>query len=123
MTASKAKPATRVSWSRGGRHGRASLKLLGARRGEGMLVCADVAIPAAYEIDVFSSGEAHTVNGALEGDFSRLLSAEAPGEPRVCGARLRLDDGREIDIDLVDVEISAAGFDLRDDRVAADLLN
>jgi hypothetical protein len=107
--------APRVSWSRG----RSSLKLLGVRRGAGMLVLPDLAIPAAYAIDVFAQDEVRSFGGRLEGDFSTLLSADAPAG----GARLRLDDGREIAIDLVDVELSSADFDLQAPREGADLLN
>ena len=125
MTAKKSQPAkaeSKVSWTRGGWHGRGALKFLGARRGDGLLVCSQFAIPAAYQIDVFAQGEAHSVNGALEGDFSPLVSDDPPGDSRIGSARLRLDDGREIDIRLVDIEPSSAGFDVRDERLGADLL-
>jgi hypothetical protein len=118
-TATRAKPPG-SSWTQGGYRGGA-LKLMGARRGEGLLVCADLAIPAAYEIDVYAQGEGRRITGGLEGDFSCLVSSDAPDRP--LGARLRLDDGREIDIELVDLDDSSARFDLRDDRAGADLLN
>jgi hypothetical protein len=124
MTESKARPAAaggRVSWARG--RGRATMKLLGARRGDGLLVYADLAIPAAYVIDVYAQGDTHSASGSLEGDFSPLIADEAPDEPRMFGARLRLDDGRELAIELVDVEPTNADFDVREDRVGADLLH
>jgi hypothetical protein len=121
MTTSKARPATsgaRRSWGRGSR---SAMKLLGARRGDGLLVSAGLSVPAAYVIDVYAQGDAHTASGALEGDFSSLLGDEASDEPRP--ASLRLDDGRELAIELLDLEASTADFDVLGDDARADLLH
>ena len=67
------------------------------------------AVPAAYELDVFAQGETRTVQGKLEGDFSELVDADAGGGR----ARLRLDDGREIEIDVVDLEPCGADFEAK----------
>ena len=89
--------------------GRGQLKLVGARNGAGTLVWSGRAIPAAYELDVFAQGETRTVQGKLEGDFTELVDADAGGGR----ARLRLDDGREIEIDVVDLEPWGADFEAK----------
>ena len=89
--------------------GRGQLKLVGARSGAGTLVWSGRAIPAAYELDVFVQGETHSVQGKLEGDFSDLIDSDAGGGR----ARLRLDDGREIEIDVVDLEPWGADFEAK----------
>jgi hypothetical protein len=87
------------------------LKFLGARRGEGVLLWSDQVIAAAYEIDVFSLGESRTVQGALQGDFAALVSADPDSEPATRQARLRLDDGREIEIGLTEMAETFADFE------------
>jgi hypothetical protein len=96
-----------VYWSaRGSMRGRARLRLLGALRGAGALVWTGGAIAVAYELDIFGAGEARSASGALEGDFSALPAPDAadPDAPPITGARLRLEDGREIAIDLTSLE-------------------
>jgi hypothetical protein len=94
----------------GGWRGRDRLKLLGARRGQGAIVWSGLAIPAAYELDVFASGETHSILGNLEGDFSRLMAEGQERLTQTGGVRLRLDDGYEIAIDLVELEPGFADF-------------
>jgi len=103
-------PAPSATRPRGGSwRGRGQLKLVGARNGAGTLVWSGRAIPAAYELDVFAQGETRTVQGKLEGDFSDLVHGEAAGGR----ARLRLGDGREIEIDVIDLEPWGADFEAK----------
>jgi hypothetical protein len=89
--------------------GRGQLKLVGARNGAGTLVWSGRAVPAAYELDVFAQGETRTVQGKLDGDFSGLID----GDTDAGRAQLRLDDGREIEIDVVDLEPWGADFEVK----------
>ena len=85
------------------------LRLLRALRGEGALIWSGGAIPAAYELDIFGRGEDRQASGQLTGDFSALPDFSIrPGD-----RRLRLDDGREIAIDLVSQETATFGFDAK----------
>lgn len=110
-TATPRKPTARGrSGSHGPWRGRDRLRLVGARRGEGAVVWSGLAIPAAYELDVFASGPQCTIQGNLEGAFSRLRSHGLAGPVQAGGVRLRLDDGRELDIDLMELGASYADF-------------
>jgi hypothetical protein len=95
------------------RSGRATqLKLLTALRGRGALVWSGGAISATYELDVFTRGTAQTASGHMEGDYSALVERSASNrDDPAPGCRLRLDDGREIEIDLVSLDPAAATFD------------
>ena len=95
--------------SHGTWRGRERLRLVGARRGDGAVVWSGRAIPVAYELDVFASGAHCTIQGALEGDLSRL-KPRGPAGPIQTGVRLRLDDGQEIDIELAEVGTQSAEF-------------
>jgi hypothetical protein len=86
---------------------RSWLKLVGSRRGQGAIVWSGPPIPAAYELDVFAAATTCSIQGALEGDFAPLL-AEADADQPPHGVRLRLDDGREIAIDIVELEAGYA---------------
>jgi hypothetical protein len=83
----------------------ASLKLLRALRGKGALVWPGGEIAATYEVDVFARGAMHTVSGRVQGNLSALTGR---GD-----VRLRLRDGREIEIELASPGRSAAEFDAR----------
>jgi len=110
-TDTQRQPAARGrSGARGPWRGRDRLKLVGARRGEGAVVWSGLAIPAAYELDVFASGPVCTIQGALEGDFAQLRSRGLAGPIQAGGVRLRFDDGHEIDIELVELGPSFADF-------------
>jgi len=112
-----------VSW--GGRQktrGNVPLKLLGALRGAGMLVWSDGSAPAAYELDIYGRGETRTASGNLEGDFSGILF-EDEARPQPGGYQLRLDDGRDLQIELTFMEAAAAGFEARETPANAEVLS
>jgi hypothetical protein len=120
----KAAPAP-VYWSaRGSMRGRPKLKLLGSLRGAGAMLWSGGEIAVAYELDIFGSGEARSASGALEGDFSVLPppAEDAPDAPPVTGARLRLDGGRELAIDLTSLEPDLAEVEAHLTAKDADLL-
>jgi hypothetical protein len=108
------------SWRWGGGRGRATapLKLLGALRGRGVLIWSGGKAAAAYELDIFGRGASHSANGQLEGDFAPLLRRNRRGGPPTSG-RLRLEDGREIEMELVSIEAEVVEVD---GPVGADLL-
>jgi hypothetical protein len=111
-----------VQSSRIWRSGRgAQLKLLGALRGQGALLWSGRSISATYELDVFARGSVRAVSGHVEGDFSTLVDDD-PDAERSHGSRLRLADGREIEIELVSVESAAAEFDACSPSAGAALL-
>ena len=85
------------------------LKLLASLRGEGVLVSADRAIPASYELDLYARGAVRTASGHLEGDFSAIAEVE----DETSAWRLRMSDGVEIEIDLTDLDGEAAEFESR----------
>lgn len=118
----KAAPAP-VYWSaRGSMRGRPKLKLLGSLRGAGAMLWSGGEIPVAYELDIFGSGEARSASGALEGDFSVLPPPADDDAPPVTGARLRLDGGRELAIDLTSLEPDLAEVEAHLTTKDADLL-
>ena len=110
-----AKPRGGSSWgARSFNRDSAKLKLVGSLRGEGLLVLADGAIPARYELDIYArGGGARSASGHLEGDFAGFADGDAPA------ARLRLSDGVEFEIDLTDLEPDLAEFETRGDLPAA----
>lgn len=110
------KPRGGASWgSRSFGRDSVKLKLVGSRRGEGLLLVADRTIPALYELDIYARGDARTASGHLEGAFAEL--ADADGETPTL--RLRLSDGGEIAIDLTDLDTDMADFESRGDLPAA----
>jgi hypothetical protein len=103
-------------WSaQSGRRGRSPLRLLGALRGDGVLIWPGGKGEVSYELDVFGAGDVFSANGALEGDVVAKLAPEEGVEAAAIAARLRLPDGREIALDihrldppLAEVEVEAA---------------
>jgi hypothetical protein len=89
---------------------RGQLKLVGARSGAGVLVWSGRSVPAAYELSVFSQGETRSVHGKLEGDFGALVDGDESDAGR---ALLRLEDGGEIEIEVVDLESDGADFEVK----------
>ncbi len=107
-------PASGGSSFRGARWARAKLKLIGSLRGAGALVWSGGAVPAAYEIDLFANGEQRSASGNLEGDFASLAAID----PQPEGLSLRLQDGREVPIDIAELEPDFAEFDTTADLSA-----
>lgn len=101
--------------SQSGRRGRSPLRLLGALRGDGVLIWPGGRGEVSYELDVFGAGDVFSANGALEGDVVAKLAPEEDAEAAAITARLQLPDGREIVVDilrldppLAEVEVGAA---------------
>lgn len=95
-------------------HRHAPLKLLAATRGDGALVQSSGSARVAYELDIFSDGRKASASGSLCGDFDGLLSPDLERQ----SAWLRLQDGREIRIDMFDLEPGLAGFEAEADLTA-----
>ena len=96
----------------------AKLKLLGSLRGEGQLILPDRTVPALYELDIYARGATRTASGHLEGAFAAFHDPEADLD---LAGRLRLDDGREIEIDLTELDAEAADFEARTGSLPDDL--
>jgi hypothetical protein len=109
-------------WKGRGRRDHSPLKLLGALRGEGVLLWLKRQLPVTYEIDVYQRGAGRTASGNLEGDLSALVSGDKDAAGKLAGVRLRLEDGREIGVDILELNHSAAGFDGTGAAVEAGLL-
>lgn len=107
------------SWGARGSRDQSRMKLLGALRGEGVLMAANLTIPAHYELDVYARGATQTASGHLEGEFSGFPDLEP--DAGLTG-RLRLEDGREIEIDLTDLDAEAADFEAHGPLVSGGLL-
>jgi hypothetical protein len=111
------------SWGGRGRgRDQGRLTLLGALRGDGVLIWTGGSLPVAYELDVFGRGPVRTASGTLAGDFAALVPPDDAEAPDVPDARLRLSDGRELDIDLTSLETNDADFEARGGSAPADLL-
>ena len=96
---------------RGGTWGRTRLTLVGSLRGAGILVWSGGAIPAAYGLDIFANGDHRTASGSLEGDFAALATAHAALEEPATDVVLKLEDGRELAVDLIDLEPDVSDFE------------
>ncbi|MDR3507526.1 MAG: hypothetical protein P4L64_06470 [Caulobacteraceae bacterium] len=123
-TKSQPRTASRApsSWGLGKGRDRSPLKHLGALRGAGMLTWSGggAGLAAEYELDVYERGAVRTVTGSLEGDFSTLLGED--GEAlALTSLRLRLEDGRQLTVELTDIDPSTAGFDAQGASVAVEL--
>ncbi|HEX7761186.1 MAG TPA: hypothetical protein VF459_16890 [Caulobacteraceae bacterium] len=100
-------PASGGSSFRGPRWARAKLKLIGSLRGAGSLIWSGGATPAAYEIDLFANGDQRSASGNLEGAFAVL----AAGDPASEDLLLKLQDGREVAIQVAEFEPDFAEFE------------
>ncbi|HEX8570707.1 MAG TPA: hypothetical protein VF699_12415 [Caulobacteraceae bacterium] len=89
-----------------GQRGYTAIKFLGALRGEGTLFSGRSRIPVTYQIDLYEGAAGRTGNGALEGPLGLKAAA---GDQR----RLRLEDGREVDVTLQETDAEGAVFETR----------
>ena len=89
-----------------GQRGYSPIRFLGSLRGEGALVAGRRRTPVTYQLDQYEGSAGLTGNGALEGP---LGEAAAAGDQ----ARLRLDDGREVEVTLQETEADGAVFETR----------
>ena len=103
-TAPSPQPFTPSHRSKGQR-GYTAIKFLGSLRGEGSLAAAGRRIPVTYQLDQYEGAAGRTGNGALEG---RLGDAAAGDQ-----ARLRLEDGREVEVTLQETDVEGAVFETR----------
>ncbi len=113
--------------SQGGpRMGRASkLRLLAKLHGQGVVIWPGRPIPVIYDLDVFGGGPSRTASGFLDGDFS-LAHASGPDETAgLAGmvARLRLEDGGEVGIQIVVVAPDLAECEATLTSAEAELLS
>ncbi len=91
------------------------MRLLGALRGDGVLVWPGGKGAVSYELDVFGAGDVFSANGALEGVVVAQLAPDEGAETAAITAHLQLLDGREIAVEilrldppLAEVEVGAA---------------
>lgn len=92
---------------------------MGALRGDGALVWPDGSIAVTYELDLFGRGPVRLASGNLEGLFSKLAPADADPATLPEDLHLRLDDGAELEIELIALDAGTAEFDARGAAVGA----
>jgi len=95
-----------MAMNMGGHRGRNSMKLLGSLRGDGVLSWDDRTAAVHYQLDLFEGRDRRSGSGVLDGELADLEAREEP-------ARLRLADGFEIEIVLVQVDEDGAMFEAR----------
>ena len=88
-----------------GQRGYSPIRFLGSLRGDGSLAGPGRRRPVTYQLDQYEGASGSSGNGALEGS----LGSAAAGDH----ARLRLDDGREVDIILQETDEDGAVFEMR----------
>lgn len=84
------------------------MKWRGSLRGVGALVWDAGVRPVSYRLDLYAQGDQRSSNGDIEGDLVPFMD-EAP-----TGLRLKLDDGREVEVSLLDTEANAARIEIID---------
>ena len=90
-----------------GRRGKTSMKLLRTLRGDGAVLWSAGEAEVSYQLDLYESRHQRSGSGALDGDLAALAEAG------VDAARLRLEDGSELDVVLGQVDPDGATFDTR----------
>ena len=117
-----ASPRTKVA----PRIGRASkLRLLARLHGEGLVTWSGAPVRAIYDLDVFGGGASRTASGFLEGDFAaaQALGQDETAPPATVAARLRLENGGELAIQIFVVASDLAEFEAPLTPAQADLLS
>jgi hypothetical protein len=89
--------------SRGG-----PLKLIGALRGDGVLVGGGGKFPVRYKIDLFRRGGVRIAIGEVEGQLSSRLAGGVAG-------RLKLENGTPLAVAMGDVSADLASFEVEDE--------
>ena len=90
-----------------GQRGYTAIKFLGSLRGEGTFTTASGRRRAVtYQLDQYEGSAGRTGNGAFEGSLGKHAAAGDQG-------RLRLDDGREVEVTLQETDDQGAVFETR----------
>ena len=105
-------PRRRTGGGSGGFRRPAKVNFLGSLRGAGELAWpTGEAVAVTYELDIFGSGDARSISGALEGDFRSAPEEAGDDETARLPARLRLADGRELAIEVTERESEFLQFE------------
>ncbi len=121
-SAPKASPAKGRGSPRMGRM--AKLKLLARLHGQGQVAWPASAVSVTYDVDIFGGGATHTASGFLDGDFAAAYESEQDEAtaPVATAARLILEGGAEVAIQITVVAADLAEFDASLTSAEADLL-
>ena len=84
------------------------MKLLGSLRGQGQVSWEGESAPVRYQLDIFEGRDRRTGSGVLDGELAALEGREET-------VRLRLEDGFELEVALMQVDIDGAMFETRSD--------
>ena len=101
-TAPAPKPFASAFTRSKGQRGYSPIRFLGSLRGQGTLAVSGRRRAVTYQLDQYENSAGRTGSGALEGS----LGSAAAGDQ----ARLRLEDGREVDVTLQETDADGAVF-------------
>lgn len=108
MSDTKTKPPAAAPYNSGRRgRGAPAMKLVGSLRGQGALLSSGGETPVSYQLDVFQGGQGRSGSGTLDG----VMPVFDDGADM--DAKLRMSDGRTIQISLQAVDEEGAMFDTR----------
>jgi hypothetical protein len=101
------------------------LKLVARLHGRGLLIWPDATVSVTYDVDIFDGGSARTASGFLDGDFAAAHDSEQDQAtaPVASAARLRLEGGGEMAIQVIVVATDLAEFEAPLTSAQADLLS
>lgn len=106
--------------------GRASkLRLLARLHGKGLVTWSGPPVPVVYDLDVFGGGVSRIASGFLDGDFAaaHACGQDETARPTAMAARLRLENGGEIAIQIVVAAPDLAEIEAPLTSAEADLLS